>query len=53
MFASSVPQEESQIVPQALLIHISTLPSLLVFPPTSLTLPSVHSDSRVEISKYY
>ena len=39
--ASFMSQRSSQMVPNSLLIHTSTLPSLGVAPPTSLTSPSV------------
>ena len=39
--ASGAPQESSQIVPQILFMHISTLPSLGMLPPTNLSCPVV------------
>lgn len=49
--ASTDLQEEWQMVPQALLKQISTVPSLTVVPPTKRTSPSIHDEWRVAISE--
>ena len=40
--ASFASQESSQTVPQSLLLQISTLPSIGILPPASLTSPLPH-----------
>ena len=47
---SCVYQYLSQIVPQTLLIHTSTLPSYSVLPPTNRTSPSLQSVPLISMS---
>ena len=49
-WASTVPQLSSQTVPQTEFRHISTLPSVLFDPPTSLTAPVVLHDAAPGMS---
>jgi hypothetical protein len=51
-FPSSELQLEWQTVPQTWFMHISTLPSWMSEPPTSLTSPSLQFDGVIDVSVY-
>ena len=50
-FASLVPNPFLQTVPQALLMHTSTTPRVMLAPPTSLTSPSLQLPAETDCAE--